>query len=171
MPQERNADVTAPPDPATESAKWNAYGETVLQFPDAPGVSVDLRVPLTAPVRRALGEIVGAERFAIFTAENPGGRNSEDARSEVEEERREANNARRRDRLEGELDSLGVRHVPVDGVAPEGDYRERCAAAVMGREEAAALARRYGQLALFWFDGDRFWVVPGIATREARPLP
>lgn len=171
MPRDPDAEAATPPDPATESAKWDAYGETVLEFSGPPEVSVDLREPLTAPVRRALREIVGAERFAVLTAENPRGRNAEDARSEGEEERREASNARRRDQLEGELDSLGIHHVPVDGVAPRGDYRERCAAAAMGRDDAAALARRYGQLALFWFDGDRFWVVPGIATRDPRALP
>jgi hypothetical protein len=165
----RAAETT--PDPEREGAKWDAYAETILEFRGPPVVAVDLRAPLTAPTRRALRTIVGGERFAVFTAENPAGRNVEDAPSDAEEARRAERNEQRRSQLEGELDSLGVRFVAVDGVAADGDYRERCAAALMDREDAAALARRYGQLALFWFDGDRFWVVPGIARRDSRPLP
>src|SRR3982751_794461 len=86
-------------DPATEDEKWDAYGQTVLEFPGPPLVTVDLRVPLTAPSRRALREIVHAERFAVFTAENPAGENAEDAPSEVEEARRERGNERRRGEL------------------------------------------------------------------------
>ena len=162
---------SSPPDPATERSKWEAYGETVLEFRGPPRVSVDLRLPLAAPTRRALPALVGGATFAVFTAENPAGENVEDAPSEGEEERREEHNARRRGRLEGELRSLGIAHLPVDGMAPDGDYRERCVAALLPREDAVALARRYGQLALFWFDGDRFWVLPGTAREEPRPLP
>ena len=159
------------PDPATERSKWDAYGETVLEFRGPPLVSVDLRLPLAAPTRRALRALVGGATFAVFTAENPAGENVEDAPSEGEEERRDERNTRRRGRLEGELRSLGITHLPVDGVAPDGSYRERCAAALLPRQDAMALARRYEQLALFWFDGDRFWVLPGTAHEEPRPPP
>lgn len=159
------------PDPAAEGSKWDAYGETVLEFRGPPLVSVDLRLPLAAPTRRALRALVGGPAFAVFTAENPAGENVEDAPSEGEEERRDERNTRRRGRLEGELRSLGIAHLPVDGVAPDGGYRERCVAALLPREDAVALARRYDQLALFWFDGDRFWVLPGTADEEPRPLP
>lgn len=151
--------------------KWDAYAETILEFRGPPVVSVDLRNELASPTRRALRTIVGADSFAVFTAENPAGRNVEDASSRDEEERREVRNERRRDELERELTSLGISFVAVDGVAAAGDYRERCAAAAMSREDAVAFARRFGQLALFWFDGDRFWVVPGTARQEPRPLP
>jgi hypothetical protein len=120
-------DSAARPDPATEDAKWDAYAETVLEFPGPPLVTVDLRLPLAPPTRRALRETVGAERFAVFTAENPAGENAEDAASGREESRRERRNEDRRGELAAEL--------------------------------------------LFWFDGDRFWVLPGIARREPRPLP
>ena len=159
------------PDPATEDEKWDAYAETILEFAGPPLVTVDLRLPLTAPTRRALHEIVGSERFAVFTAENPAGENAEDAPSGREESRKERSNERRRDELGAELRSLGVPCKAVEGVAPSGDYRERCVAVVMPRDDAVAFARRFDQLALFWFDGGRFWVLPAIARREPRPLP
>jgi hypothetical protein len=172
MPSDRSVgDGKTTPDPATEDEKWDAYARTVLEFRGPPAVAVDLRVPLAAPTRRALATVVGAPRFAVFTAENPAGENAEDAPSAREEERRERSNRQRRVELAAELRSIGVPFVDVDGVAPSGDYRERCAAAVMDRDDAVAFARRFGQLALFWFDGDRFWVLPGIAEREPRPLP
>ena len=171
MSDDATSSAGSTPDPDTEREKWDAYAETVLEFRGPPLVTVDLRAPLTAPTRRALRSIVGAERFAIFTAENPAGRNVEDAGSGAEESRRAERNEHRRSQLEGELESLGVPFVAVDGVAPEGDYREHCAAAAMSRDDAIAFARRYGQLALFWFDGGRFWVLPGIARRDPRPLP
>src|SRR5689334_10714970 len=94
------------PDPDTERGKWDAYAETILEFQGPPIVAVDLRAPLEAPGRRAIRSLVGGERFAVFTAENPAGRNVEDAASDAEEARRAERNAQRRRQLEGELDSL-----------------------------------------------------------------
>jgi hypothetical protein len=161
----------APPAPAHVSEKWDAYLDTVLEFPEIPGVSVDLRAPVTPPTRRALRELVGGETFGVFTAENPAGQNVEDAPSDSEERRREAENDRRTSRLERELTAREVVFHRVDGVSPDGSYRERCVAALLPREEAMELARRYEQLALFWFDGNRFWLLPGTAPEEARTLP
>jgi hypothetical protein len=38
-------------------------------------------------------------------------------------------------------------------------------------EEAVALARSLNQSALFWFDGEAFWVVPVLVAEEAVRLP
>ena len=41
----------------------------------------------------------------------------------------------------------------------------------MAREEAVALARRFGQLALFWYDGWAFWLLPALAEKTVQRLP
>src|SRR6266705_436020 len=38
-------------------------------------------------------------------------------------------------------------------------------------EEAVKLARSLEQSALFWFDGEAFWVIPVLAAGEALRLP
>ena len=162
---------TSPPDPAQEDAKWEAYPRTVLEFRGPPLLRVDLREPLDEGARTALRERVGGAPFGVFTAENPAGEHAEDAPSEGEESRRERSNARRTSRLEEELTRDGVHFVQLDGVSPDGSYRERCVAALLAREEAWALARRFAQLALFWFDGRRFWLLPVIADKPPHPLP
>ena len=164
--------ATPTPDPSQEDAKWAAYPATILEFRDPPPVlRVDLRKPLDEDAIQALLARVAGAPFGVFTAENPAGENAQDAATGGEEARRERSNDRRTSRLEDELTGAGVEFVEVDGVSPDGVYRERCVAALLPREESAALARRYGQLALFWFDGRRFWLLPGIADKEARRLP
>jgi hypothetical protein len=64
-----------------------------------------------------------------------------------------------------------VPFVDVDGASPDGEYRERCVAAAMPRDEAARLAARFEQLALFWFDGTDFWLLPAEASEAPRRLP
>ena len=153
------------------SSKLAEYPETVLEFADPAPLTVDLRVPLATSTRRALAAIGLGAPFAVLTAENPHGENAEDAPTAGEEAAREVSNERRMSRLERELAARGVTHRHVDGVAPDGSYRERCVAAVLPRDEAVELARRFGQLALFWFDGDRFWLMPAEAGGEPRALP
>jgi hypothetical protein len=157
--------------------KWESYGETILEFfPDpgadgAPALRLDLRAELPSSAPGSLARLGLDAPFAVFTAENPRGENVEDAGSRREAARRAETNARRRGGLEAALRELGLRWTRVDGVAPDGGYRERCVAAVVPREAAAELARTLGQLALFWFDGNRFWLFPAEADQEPRPLP
>jgi len=156
---------------ARADEKWDAYRNTILEFEGPPRLRVDLREPLDDRRRRALRELTQGTAFGVFTAENPAGENAEDAPTEREEERRDDRNERRTSRLEAELAASGVAFVAVDGVSPDGEYRERCVAARLPRAQSIALARRFEQLALFWFDGERFWLLPGLADKEGRPLP
>jgi hypothetical protein len=41
----------------------------------------------------------------------------------------------------------------------------------MPRDDAVALARELAQLALFWYDGKRFWLLPAEADDAPRTLP
>jgi hypothetical protein len=41
----------------------------------------------------------------------------------------------------------------------------------MSRSDAAALARELEQLALYWFDGEAFWIDGALATKAPQRLP
>ena len=165
----------APRDDSSASAqtdeKWDAYPETLLEFCTTPALRIDLREPVRAEAGTALRALGLGAPFGVFTAENPAGANADDAPTERDQARREHRNEQRAESLEGELTARGIPFVRVDGVSPDGEYREHCVATLTSREEATALARRYAQLALFWFDGNAFWLLPGIATKPPRRLP
>jgi hypothetical protein len=152
-------------------AKYDAYAQTILEVHGAARARVDLRRPI-GPAERAALASVGLDReFAVLTAENPHGRNEEDAATSAEADRRDAENDDRLAALVARLGEAGVPFVRVDGVAPDGGYRERCVAVLLPRPEAATLALRLGQLALFWFDGETFWLIPAEADAPPRRLP
>ena len=159
-----------PTDPK-EASKWEAYGETLLRFPGPPATRIDLRQPLDERARRALVALGLDRPFAVLTAENPSGENPEDAPTERVAERREEANDRRTSRLETALREAGIRFAAVDGSAPDGSYRERCVAAMMPQRDAVALAKRLDQLALFWYDGRDFWLLPADVEMEPERLP
>jgi len=73
--------------------------------------------------------------------------------------------------LESAIAEVGVGYRRCDGVSPDGRYRESCVAVVLPRDEAVALASRLEQLALFWYDGRDFWLLPAEADGEPRRLP
>ena len=98
--------------------------------------------------------------FAVLTAANPRGR-LVDGRQ----------NARRDRRLMTALAMMGRSCLRADGVSPDGAHRERGVAAMLRQREAAELARRYGQSAYFWFDGEAFWLVGALVRAEPIPLP
>jgi len=93
------------------------------------------------------------------------------APTDEEEQAREARNA---DDLARLVAALGAAHTPfvrIDGTAPDGSYREPCVAVLLPRDEALALASRFEQLALFWYDGDGFWLLPAEAGAPPLELP
>lgn len=151
--------------------KYDAYTQTVLELPGVPDGRIDLRRDL-ADADRALLAAVGLDRpFAVMTAENPFGENDEDAPTDEEERARERRNDRA---LAALVAALAADHTPfvrIDGTAPDGSYRERCVAVPVPQAEAVALAARFRQLALFWYDGERFWLLPAIAGEAPKRLP
>lgn len=163
--------ASRPADDQQAKEKWSAYPRTVLEFEGGPRLRIDLRKPMVAGDRAALAARGLRSPFGVFTAENPAGDNAEDQPTPEQERTRERTNQRREGRLERELIDRGVAFVRVDGVSPDGGYREHCLATLMPRGEAVALARRYQQLALFWYDGSDFWLLPGIADEEPVKLP
>jgi hypothetical protein len=153
--------------------KWRAYPDTILEFgsPPAPPLRIDLRERLGDDARSRLAALGLATAFGVFTAENPAGENAEDEATPDEEAREERRNVHREGRLERELRERGAPFVRVDGVSPDGSYREHCVATLVARDEAVALARRFEQLALFWYDGSAFWLLPALAEKAPQRLP
>jgi hypothetical protein len=155
----------------TTDEKLEQYPNTILEFETTPGVRVDLRRPVDRKAVRALARVGLDREFAVLTAENPHGEHAEDVGSGGEARAQNARNERRTGVLVRELTRRGVRFVFVDGVSPDGSYREHCVAVPMPRNEAVALARQFSQVAIFWYDGGRFWLLPAEVDEAPRPLP
>ena len=151
--------------------KWAQYPCTILEFAPPDRLRIDLRRPLGTAERTTLAALGLARPFAVLTGENPMGENAEDEPTAIQEEMTERRNATRREELEAELRRSGVEYQPCDGVAPDGDYREHGVAVVLPREQAVMLARRFGQLAIFWFDGRAFSLVGAVARKPSEKLP
>lgn len=154
-----------------EEEKWRSYHSTVLELEGESPLRVDLRRPDAAALDTRLRALGLEPPVAILTAENPFGANADDAPTAAQEARQEARNDHRHEQLLAELREAGLPHARVDGMAPDGDYRERCVAVPLGRDAARIFARRLGQLAFFWFDGARVWLEPGVADHAPEPLP
>jgi len=138
-----------------KSGTWAEYPETVLKFAIDPEIAVDLRVPLRPPTRNALRSLGLNGKFAVLTAYNPRGEN-------IDEEQ----NRNRMTQLEAELRSAGYKFVSVDACSPDESHCECSVAIMTTRERAIAIAERFEQVAIFWFDGDHFWIV-GVLTPAA----
>jgi hypothetical protein len=151
--------------------KWAQYPCTILEFAPPERLRIDLRKPLGAAERATLAALGLDRPFAVLTAENPMGENAEDKPTAAQEAATERRNMTRREELEAELRRAGVEYQPCDGVAPDGEYREQGVAVVLPREQAVMLARRFGQLAIFWFDGRNFSLVGAVARTPSEKLP
>jgi hypothetical protein len=139
---------------------WARYAETVLIFATDPEIFVDLRAALPPRVREGLRAIGVDGRFAVLTAYNPRGENFSDA-----------DNNQRSAQLESELRSSGHEFVGVDACSPDRSHCECSVALQAPLAQAVEIARRYEQLAVFWFDGAEFWIEPVIANRRRVRLP
>jgi len=160
-----------PDDQKRIDEKWAQYPSTILEFAPPDRLRVDLRRPLGAAERATLASLGLDRPFAVLTAENPFGENAEDQPTAGREAETERRNAARRAELEAELRKAGVNFQPCDGVAADGDYREHGVAVVLPRDQAVMLARRFGQLAIFWFDGRAFMLVGAASRKPPEKLP
>ena len=131
---------------------FEAYPATLLAFDGGP--HIDLRWRLDPEDRRALAALELGPSFAVLTAEDPGGEDAGDSADDLAQRQRE--NVRRTLRFEEVLVREGLAFRRVDGSAPDGSHRERCVAVALPRAEAARLAAERDQVALLWYDGERF---------------
>ena len=146
--------------PAAQDPNWPAYKEVVLEFRCPEPFRVWLAEPVVPADRKQLVALMPAGRFAVVTPFNPQGRAIPRAENDARVRREEA-----------ELAALAVRHLRVDGLAPDGSHCEEGYAIELSRNEARELAARWGQSAFFWFDGTAFWLVPAEAEAEPVRLP
>ena len=149
-----------------DDPSWDQYPETILEFfrepeDDEPVLTVDLRAPVVDDARDGLADLGLDGPFGIVTAAAPRGEPVDDA----------FDRARQADLEEVVLLDEHVDWLRVDGVSPDGRHRERSIALRLPRDRIVALGRHYQQSAVFWFDGESFWLVGAVVAAEARRLP
>jgi hypothetical protein len=146
--------------PEQHDPDWPRYPETILRFSTQPVVEIDLR---EIPSNSALAQLGAAgfeDPFAVITAFDPHGENLS----------REENEKRGRD-LDQRLTAEGYKFAHVDACSPDRSHCESSVAAVMLQEKAIDIARELGQVAIFWFDGKRFWILGVAAETDPLMLP
>ena len=146
--------------PEQHDPDWPRYPETILRFSTQPVVEIDLR---EIPSNSALAQLRAGgfeDPFAVITAFDPHGENLS----------REENEKRRRD-LDQRLTAEGYKFAHVDACSPDRSHCESSVAAVMPQEKAIDIARELGQVAIFWFDGKRFWILGVVAETDPLMLP
>lgn len=141
-------------------ALWTVYANTVLRIGSRRQIRIDLRLPLSDEMRRVLTDLFPGKTFAIVTPFNPGGTRAPFWK-----------NRWRYQRMRAGLASRTLHFTRANGESPDGTHRERGFAIAVSRGDAAMIARSYEQLALYWFDGEAFWIDDVRATRESRRLP
>ena len=145
--------------PDQHDPDWPRYPETILRFAQPP-VQIDLR---NHPPADALSKLQAAgfsDPFAVITAFDPRGRDLSPAENEK----------RKRD-LNRRLSKTGHRFIDVDACSPDGSHCECSVAVIMDQDEAIALARELEQVAIFWFDGKRFWILGAVVESDPMMLP
>ena len=146
--------------PDQHDPDWPHYPETILIFSSRPKVEIDLRQIPSDKLLTALGSIGLGDPFAVLTAFDPRGHDLSDA--ENEKRRRDLNDRLRRG---------GYKFLEVDACSPDLTHCECSVAVVMPQQEAIALARELEQVAIFWFDGKRFWILGAIVESDPLMLP
>lgn len=138
---------------------WGAYPDTILRFPDA-GLAIDLRRPVSPHAKAVLSGLGPGRPFGVVTACNPRGGLLED---------------RANRRLIAVLDALVLERYRgawrADGCSPDGAHVEPGWAVPAPLPEVALLAARFFQNGLFWYEADRFSIVPVLAPYPPLPLP
>jgi hypothetical protein len=146
--------------PEQHDPDWPRYPETVLTFSTSPMVEIDLR---EIPSERAIRDLNAAgfgPPFAVLTAFDPRGRDLSPAENE-----------RWRLELDARLTAEGYKFVHVDACSPGRAHCECSVAVVMPQEKAIDLARELEQVAIFWFDGNRFWILGAVVEADPLMLP
>ena len=146
--------------PDQQDPDWPRYPETILEFATTPAVEIDLRKALSEASIAALKAAGMGQPFAIMTAFDPRGENLSATENE-----------KRTEKLSARLRSSNYRFLTVDCCSPDRSHCECSFAVVMPQQEALDLARELEQVAIFWFDGARFWIVGALAEADPLMLP
>jgi Protein of unknown function (DUF3293) len=146
--------------PDQQDPDWPRYPETILSFSTKPVVEIDLR---EIPSERAIADLTAAgfgRPFAVLTAFDPRGRDLSRAENEG-----------RRAELDARLTAEGYEFAHVDACSPDRAHCESSVAVVMSQKKAIELARELEQVAIFWFDGKRFWILGVVVEADPLMLP
>jgi hypothetical protein len=95
-----------------------------------------------------------------MTAFDPRGENLSAAENEI-----------RMQELDRRLRSRGYGVARVDACSPDRSHCECSVAVMMPQDEALDLAREMEQVAIFWFDGSRFWILGALVETDPLMLP
>jgi hypothetical protein len=136
---------------------WREFPNTVLHFAAAP---IDLRELVTPAMVAQLAAVGLGDPFGVITAYNP-----------LASSASQPNDATRNSRLHATLIASGCRCIAVDACSPDRSHCEPSFAVLTRRDVLLSLARLYDQLAIFWFDGSHFWIVPAQPGFEEIVLP
>lgn len=139
---------------------WSSYPETILVFAGEPEMMVDLREQVPPATLRVLKAMGLGERFAVLTSYNPRG---EDISAEE--------NDRRFKELTAELRSAGLGFFVINACSPDRSHCECSVLLKVERDAAIAIAKRWEQAAIFWYDSGRFWIYGAISSIEPILLP
>lgn len=146
--------------PDQRDPDWPRYPETILEFATTPPIEIDLRqIPSEGAVAALRAGGLG-QPFAIMTAFDPRGENLSPAENE-----------KRTQELDTRLRSSKYRFEKVDCCSPDKSHCECSFAVVMPQERALDLAREMEQVAIFWFDGSRFWILGALVETDPMMLP
>ena len=146
--------------PDQHDPDWPRYPETVLEFATTPAVEIDLREIPSDDKIAALHSAGLDQPFAIMTAFDPRGENLSSAENE-----------QRKQKLDRRLRSSGYKFAEVDACSPDRSHCECSVAVVMPQDKALELARELEQVAIFWFDGKRFWILGALVETDPLMLP
>jgi len=146
--------------PEQHDPDWPRYPETILTFSTNPPVEIDLcEIPPAGAIAKLAAAGFG-QPFAVLTAFDPRGRDLSAAENE-----------KRRRELDARLTKCGYKFVSVDACSPDGTHCECSVAVKMPQEKALALAQELEQVAIFWFDGKRFWILGALVKSDPLLLP
>jgi hypothetical protein len=145
--------------PESSDPRWATYPDTIVEVFTSPLIRADLRSPLPTAQAAELRAIGLGDAWAVVTACNPG-RMLPDAE-----------NARRERELWRAAEQSGARFLRADGVNADGTEREVGVAIALDRDRSVALGAEFGQSAIFWFDGEAFWLDPVLVGDRPVRLP
>jgi hypothetical protein len=143
-----------------DDPSWGQYARTRLEFLADRSLALDLTRAVPADALPRLREHGVGPTFAVLTACNPHGRTVD-----------EPSNQRLTQLLHTDIAVNGQTWVPADGVSLDGGHRECGVAVSLSKEDARALARKYGQSAFFWFDSSVMWLVGAAVDSPDLQLP
>lgn len=139
---------------------WARYPETILSFEGPPSLEIDLRDVISADIQMGIRRLGFPATFAVMTAHDPRGR---DVTAEE--------NARLQTALECDLTESQFAFIRVDACSPDRSHCECSVAVNVEQGVAVDIARRYEQVAIFWYDGKAFWLLGVVLESDPLRLP